>query len=358
MTFGDPSCLPLFFRFFQNKGAVAGVFSVLGLAVVIICIALITNAIRRRRALQFDRDVAAAAALATSRPPVIDDDDYNDGYGFQGGAGGVNPYSYENRGGHNFSAKQPDYSMAEIMRPPSSLTAGQGAGAAGIGTVLSRNRSQRQMFNDGYSRNAAPYPAMYDVSNGSFPRSGNGFGSSDPSDGIMRTQTNTTDALPRTSESSQDLLGNYPPQEGYNNGLHSPTQENFTAPRFTSETHKGAFPALSADATGEGMSSDDAYGGYVESSDTRQSRHLSEVGELPNPYSAPPPRPSRARNPTPARQPTFSGIGSPSFQPQILNQADEARASILDQEDYMSQRGTLKVRNPFAGNGERVLNDP
>jgi hypothetical protein len=336
--------LTFFFRFFQNKGAVAGVFSVLGLVVVIISIALITNAIRRRRALQFDRDVAAAAAQAAadaSRAPVIDDDDYNDGYGFQRGIGGVNAYSYNNQGGYNFSTKQPDYSMAEVARPPSSLYSSQTAGAAGIGTVLSRNRSQGQMFNDGYSRSTAPYPAMHDINKGPLRPLGHGFPSSDPND--MPTQADPTD---RISESSQNLLVSYPSQEGYN-GFHSPTQENFTVPRFMQEAPKATIPALPADANGEGMTSDDAYGGYVESSDTRQSQYVPEdsIGELPNPYSTPPPRPSRSVNSAPLRQLTFPGKGSPPAQPRILIQEDQARTSILDQEDYMSPRGTLKVRH-------------
>ncbi|KAF8129302.1 hypothetical protein EV363DRAFT_1400042 [Boletus edulis] len=64
--------------FFTNKGAVAGVFSVVGLAVIVLAIVLIINAVRRHRAQKFDRDVAEAAAEAAASPrsPF---DDYNGG---------------------------------------------------------------------------------------------------------------------------------------------------------------------------------------------------------------------------------------------------------------------------------------
>lgn len=74
--------------FFSNTGAVAGVFTVVGLVAVAIFIALVTNAVRRRRAQKFDRDVAEAAAeaAASSRSP-FDDYTYNNGGGGGGGAG-------------------------------------------------------------------------------------------------------------------------------------------------------------------------------------------------------------------------------------------------------------------------------
>lgn len=50
--------------FFQNKGAVAGTFSAVGVVVAVLAVVLITTCIRRRRAKRFDDDVAAAAAAA------------------------------------------------------------------------------------------------------------------------------------------------------------------------------------------------------------------------------------------------------------------------------------------------------
>ena len=47
-------CSVKFYRFFSNKGAVAGVFTVVGLVALALIIALATNVIRRRRAKKFD----------------------------------------------------------------------------------------------------------------------------------------------------------------------------------------------------------------------------------------------------------------------------------------------------------------
>ncbi|KAI9070236.1 hypothetical protein FKP32DRAFT_16034 [Trametes sanguinea] len=64
--------------FFHNTGAVAGVFTVVGLAALAIVIALVTNAMRRRRAKKLDREIAEAAAEAAHAPAFVDDDYYPD----------------------------------------------------------------------------------------------------------------------------------------------------------------------------------------------------------------------------------------------------------------------------------------
>lgn len=73
-------------------------FTVVGLVVLVIATALVTNAIRRRRAQKFDRDVAEAAreaaAAAHASPPDFhgfDDEDYvyGNSSGSGGGGGGV-----------------------------------------------------------------------------------------------------------------------------------------------------------------------------------------------------------------------------------------------------------------------------
>ena len=59
------------YSFLNNKGAVAGVFTVVGLLGLALLIAIVTNVIRRRRAKKFDDEVANAAAAAyadTDRP--------------------------------------------------------------------------------------------------------------------------------------------------------------------------------------------------------------------------------------------------------------------------------------------------
>ncbi|PPQ73291.1 hypothetical protein CVT24_012314 [Panaeolus cyanescens] len=87
--------LPLFsHRFFENKGAVAGVFTVVGLIGLALLVALVTNAVRRRRARKFDRELAeaTAAAAAAPAPAFLDDEDeydkYNHSNGYNRGGGG------------------------------------------------------------------------------------------------------------------------------------------------------------------------------------------------------------------------------------------------------------------------------
>ena len=75
----NSSTTPVFGNsFFDNKGAVAGVFSVVGLIVLALLFALFFTILRRRRAKKFDREIEAAAReAAAAQPPAgfLDDDD-------------------------------------------------------------------------------------------------------------------------------------------------------------------------------------------------------------------------------------------------------------------------------------------
>ncbi|KAF7358994.1 hypothetical protein MSAN_01239900 [Mycena sanguinolenta] len=76
--------------FLQNKGAVAATFTIVGLVAAGILFALVTTALRRRRARRFDREIAEEAKRVP--PPVfMDDEDYT--YGSAGGYGGGGGYS-------------------------------------------------------------------------------------------------------------------------------------------------------------------------------------------------------------------------------------------------------------------------
>ncbi|KAL5511968.1 hypothetical protein ACEPAH_5187 [Sanghuangporus vaninii] len=128
--------------FFGNTGAVAGVFTVVGLVALIIVFVLATNVIRRRRAKKFDDEVAEAAAEANANPRYPFDD-YDDpapsgGYG-----------SYSDPDSHGTMSQVPlthpaeSYNMNEFnggYGPSYGTTASAvGAGAAGIGTLARRN---------------------------------------------------------------------------------------------------------------------------------------------------------------------------------------------------------------------------
>lgn len=138
-------------RFFSNKGAVAGVFAVVGVIVVALVIAFVVNAIRRRRAQKFDRDVAEAAAeAAVSSHSPFDDYSYpnmggNDGGG--GGGGGGYGYSDNSHGTFQLPALHPQnnsYGMTEMAQydPYAAGAASLAAAAAGVGRSRSRKVSE------------------------------------------------------------------------------------------------------------------------------------------------------------------------------------------------------------------------
>ncbi|KAJ7070150.1 hypothetical protein C8F01DRAFT_1246286 [Mycena amicta] len=85
--------------FFQNKAAVGATFAIVGLVVVGIIFALITNSLRRRRARRFDREIAEEAKRAPAPVFLDDDDDYahgamGGGYSTYGGAAAhADPYA-------------------------------------------------------------------------------------------------------------------------------------------------------------------------------------------------------------------------------------------------------------------------
>ncbi|KAH6907023.1 hypothetical protein BKA70DRAFT_1428534 [Coprinopsis sp. MPI-PUGE-AT-0042] len=116
--------------FFQNTGAVAGVFSVVGLIVLALIIAFIVNGIRRRKAKKFDREIEAAAReAAAAQPPVgfLDDDDAEDRYnrGYSGGSGGA----VSSGAGGGYGAYSDVSSHGTYSQPP--MHSGPVGGASG-----------------------------------------------------------------------------------------------------------------------------------------------------------------------------------------------------------------------------------
>lgn len=186
------SSLTISTRFFQNTGAVVGVFVVVGIVATALLVLLATVFIRRRRAKQFDREVQEAAReAARAQAPVDDDDDYGGGasynthasqpmsterpgygaYGAVGGASGWDPYGRAAAGGY------------EMQHRRASTSTGTGPGMAGFaaGDVFARpvppdpsqgyNRNQgygqgyaQDGYNTGYGQgygNSQPYPAGF-----------------------------------------------------------------------------------------------------------------------------------------------------------------------------------------------------
>ncbi|KAG6917187.1 hypothetical protein DXG01_003530 [Tephrocybe rancida] len=149
--------------FFQNTGAVAGVFTVVGLIALALLIALITNIIRRRRAKRFNREVEEAAAEAANAPAPIflsDDNDYHhhqSGYGADAGG-------YSDDASHGTYSQPPmsqtreSYGMRDAGPAPGELY-GSG-GAAGVGVARARSTRDPGAFASGLQEGATPYPAF------------------------------------------------------------------------------------------------------------------------------------------------------------------------------------------------------
>ncbi|KAF5372314.1 hypothetical protein D9615_009229 [Tricholomella constricta] len=178
--------------FFDNTGAVAGVFTVVGLVALALLVAFITNIIRRRRAKRFDREIAEAAAEAAAAPAPIfldddgadDEDDDGRRYGSTngGGGGGVGaPYSdvsshgtYSQAPMNAGSGAHESYGMREMgmgmgMGPgPGEVYNPYGAaGAAGVGVARARSTRDPGAFASGLQEGTTPYPA--------FARPGHGY---------------------------------------------------------------------------------------------------------------------------------------------------------------------------------------
>lgn len=129
---------------------------------LVLLIVLITNAVRRRQAQKFDRDVAEAAreaaASAHARPPEFYDDEFSNEYSY-GASRSI--YTDQTHGTYSQQPLRPagefgeSYNMSEIPPVPGSTmydtgTAGRGAGAgaAGVGAArLNRSRSTTTPYN-------------------------------------------------------------------------------------------------------------------------------------------------------------------------------------------------------------------
>ncbi|KAG6328046.1 hypothetical protein ID866_11043, partial [Astraeus odoratus] len=96
--------------FWSNIGAVAGVFSAIGLIGLALFILLETTAIRRRRAIKFDKDIAAAAGEA-AKPTRSPFDDFS-----ESGGGGFG-YSDNGHGAYGKSLFLTEsYGMSEVAQ--------------------------------------------------------------------------------------------------------------------------------------------------------------------------------------------------------------------------------------------------
>jgi hypothetical protein len=137
--------------FFDNTGAVAGTFVVIGLAVTAGILAFVFLMLRRRRRQRLDRDVAAAAAAAAAshhhtRTPFDDDDEMAQYGGYYAATSAEQPpYAYDDpAGGYDHYAH--DLPMVDRS---SVATA---AGVAGFGA------QPGHLDQNAYAQNEPAYP--------------------------------------------------------------------------------------------------------------------------------------------------------------------------------------------------------
>lgn len=289
----------------------------------------VTQTLRRRRAKQFDREIAEAAAEAASAPvPVFlddDDDHYGPGYG-SGAATGYNTSSpsggYSDVSSHGTYGQPPmsheSYGMTERPGPgPGTFfdhnamyAVPAAAGAAGIGVARARSMKTGDGYAQALNEGSAPYAAFaashpqYDMYNNVPPRqtspgyrgpgsneghdpSGYGYGAQSHYTGqsqgsdLSRMKSNgsrslgdayyaQTSGAPVPEHPGESYASHYQP--GFNNADYQPVSNH----------PHNLQPGFVANKSEE-FDDSAAYGGYT---DTHVPAHRSPTpGGLPNPFA-------------------------------------------------------------------------
>ena len=285
-----------------------------GLIGLVILIALITNAVRRRRAHAFDKELIAAtqeAANTSANPHLLDDDEDPDRFksNYSGGYGGGNNNGYntngrysdnDSHGTHNQPPMEEAFMRDMSMGVPvggiynpfagagdpyaagAAAVAG-GAGAAGIGTLY-RARSTdgpntyAQERESPYPKFAIP-PDTYNT--GMIPRGQQPYSQQYPQQGppsqdyplLGRTKSGST-----TQHSSTPVSSNYqqsfpmrtmsPPQNSLvsSSSVVGPSTPSPNLPQQQQQPYEA--PVANPTAKDGDDGEDDAYGGYVVESPT------------------------------------------------------------------------------------------
>lgn len=338
-------------RFFHNKGAVAGVFTVVGLVVAVLLVAFITNAVRRRRAQKFDKDVALAAAeaAANARSPDFGvNDDYDYPYGGSGGgsageqAATRSMYTGYSDASHGTYAQQPmgyggaeSYGMSEMHGFDPYAGTAAAAGAAGIGAAgLGRSKSTTQPYNafagpqgDAY---AQPGQTMYDTpaqgQNLRYRQRGTSSTSQDLLDAAGLTPGVGAGAALLSRGPSQSYGQQQQQQQQYQQYQAYPPSLP-QSQNASYQTHSSPPPPPAASVSRPTSTVDeDPYDGIDNS-------HNADGGGLPNPFS-----PSSQGHGQQKGSRPISGISSSEYGP---DEGEEVR----DEEDYgYGGRRILKVR--------------
>ena len=333
--------------FFENTGAVAGIFSVVGLVGLAILIFIVTAVIRRRRADKFDKDaaLAAAEAAATVHNPNFDDD-----YGYGSGHHGAGGYDYADayRVPVQLPPMRETYGMSDVgagayVDPDNhSVGTGGGPGAAGIGAgTLYRSKSGKdqpdpysayvahkdptmpqqqanlRFRNPGQGRWENPSPAEggYDFARNQPPP--------DPA-GVVRSKSiqSSNPAQSLSSHYSTDPLTQDPPAQP------PPVPESYLdhyRVGFDPDKHQPQTRPLSA------VSMTDVYGGVAIGKQPPVTEKSGNAGDFLNPFEG---QTLGDRN-------SGSSDYSEGVHPVFAH--DDPRMSLRDDEDYGAGRRILKV---------------
>ena len=335
-------------RFFANKGAVAGVFTVVGLIVAALIIVFIVNAIRRRRAEKFDRDVAEAAAeaAASSRSPFDDYSSYPNSGGNGGGNGGGYGYSDNSHGTYQLPPLAPPnevYGMTEMSQYDPYAAGAASLAASAVGRSRSRKESEPgapgiagvgagTLAREPSKR--APYHAF--AGPGPQPHELQG------SNGTFRSRRSNQDVLEAAG------LGGAPPIPNNNNGANgayvtrkpseSAQSTQFGRSQFGSMSSGGhhptplqpGYPVESYYPQRNDSLSPDPFAGYPPGATVSK--------PLPNPHDGSAPLPSLAGHQSDHNE-DFGDSGSPT-----ALRSDEQRMSYQDDTDYSQGNRVLRVR--------------
>ena len=331
------------FSFFHNTGAVAGVFSVIGIIALVLIFVLLTSFIRRRRARKFDREIdEAAAAAAAAQAPDFDDFDYTSGTGI-----GYGQYSETSHGTYNQPPLSHERSRNNLADVPTSFDTHNNTGGPGAAGVGARGRSMRGGIQDPFGALANP-PEQYEMNESRRSwHQGTLRGGGGP-------EVTTYDMLQAAGLSGSDpyavtrapstRLANLPMQSGVSGLTRSQSQgtsmlpttaENYPMPAVAPAYPGGQdrpYPPEKARYSGLYRPAGDAdvYGGYE------------DQPSMDSPYS-----PSV---PAPRAQDEHEDVAE-QYEPSPYPHAREepARASLADDEDYGYHIGNrvLRVRRSF-----------
>ena len=332
--------------FFENTGAVAGTFSVVGLVGLGILIFIITTVIRRRRAEKFDEDVALAAAEAAATAHNPDFDDY--GYSSSGhnvaGYGYADTYAQEPA---KFPPTREAYGMSEVgvtaYADTDNYTVGTGGGpgAAGIGAgVLYRSKSGKNQPDPYHAYAAHNDPTAPQNPANLRHRSTTQGQWEDPSlvGGGYDLARGISQSRPAAGVSRQKSVQSNPATSLSSHYSTDPlTHDPYTQPPPIPESYLDRYRAgtdpenYDAQARPLSMASTaDPYGGVVPGKPSAQ--QPGSADDLLNPFDG---------QPETDRRLSDGSHYSEGSQPHFAN--EEPRMSLRDDEDYGAGRRVLKV---------------